>query len=128
MATAHVATDDAPLVHKSFAPPGRLPPGSGAVVAASGSTWPPETPVERLLDDVSDIWVPALVLAHRPDGGYDIRYCDERHTEEKNVQPFELRLRQAAGGENSDAAAAAHAGSGGGAAADHAVATADGAK
>mmetsp|Transcript_105994 Transcript_105994/g.304609 ORF Transcript_105994/g.304609 Transcript_105994/m.304609 type:complete len:95 (+) Transcript_105994:105-389(+) len=78
----------------AFSPPGRVPADSGAAAAAVGTEWPPETPVERLLDDVSDIWAPARVVAYKPGGSYDIQYCDGDQKIEKDVGPYELRLRR----------------------------------
>eukprot|EP00413_Alexandrium_margalefii_P043800 CAMPEP_0204588686 /NCGR_PEP_ID=MMETSP0661-20131031/48757_1 /ASSEMBLY_ACC=CAM_ASM_000606 /TAXON_ID=109239 /ORGANISM="Alexandrium margalefi, Strain AMGDE01CS-322" /LENGTH=91 /DNA_ID=CAMNT_0051598517 /DNA_START=50 /DNA_END=325 /DNA_ORIENTATION=+ len=90
-----------------FSPPNRVDENSGAAAAASGTTWPAMTRVERILDDVSDIWTPAVVICHKPGGGYDIEYMDQ--SVERDVNPYELRLRreQPADGEPEPAAPAA---------------------
>lgn len=48
--------------------------------------------VERLLDDVSDIWSGAVVLAVHPGGLYDVKYVDD-HTVERSIEAVELRTR-----------------------------------
>mmetsp|Transcript_73511 Transcript_73511/g.215647 ORF Transcript_73511/g.215647 Transcript_73511/m.215647 type:complete len:104 (+) Transcript_73511:80-391(+) len=75
-----------------FAPPNRVDENSGAAAAASGTAWPASTLVERILDDVSDIWTPAVVICHKPGGAYDIEYLDR--SVERDVNPYELRLRR----------------------------------
>eukprot|EP00405_Crypthecodinium_cohnii_P001753 CAMPEP_0194748976 /NCGR_PEP_ID=MMETSP0323_2-20130528/3167_1 /TAXON_ID=2866 ORGANISM="Crypthecodinium cohnii, Strain Seligo" /NCGR_SAMPLE_ID=MMETSP0323_2 /ASSEMBLY_ACC=CAM_ASM_000346 /LENGTH=90 /DNA_ID=CAMNT_0039663705 /DNA_START=123 /DNA_END=395 /DNA_ORIENTATION=- len=62
-------------------------------MAASGRSWPPSTAVDRLLDDVSDIWAAAVVVARKPHGRYDIQYTDATGNIERDVEFSELRLR-----------------------------------
>eukprot|EP00928_Gymnodinium_smaydae_P006674 TRINITY_DN12378_c0_g1_i1.p1 TRINITY_DN12378_c0_g1~~TRINITY_DN12378_c0_g1_i1.p1 ORF type:complete len:236 (-),score=35.44 TRINITY_DN12378_c0_g1_i1:94-801(-) len=56
------------------------------------STWSVGSEVERLLDDVSDIWIAAVVEVVHASGSYDIRYVDDGIVEE-NVEVDELRSR-----------------------------------
>lgn len=48
--------------------------------------------VERLLDDVSDIWSGGVILAAHPGGLYDVKYVDD-HTVERSIEAMELRVR-----------------------------------
>jgi len=48
--------------------------------------------VERLLDDVSDIWSGAVILIAHPGDLYDVEYVDD-HTVERNIEAVELRAR-----------------------------------
>eukprot|EP00747_Dinoflagellata_sp_TGD_P083288 gnl/TRDRNA2_/TRDRNA2_162045_c0_seq5.p1 gnl/TRDRNA2_/TRDRNA2_162045_c0~~gnl/TRDRNA2_/TRDRNA2_162045_c0_seq5.p1 ORF type:complete len:194 (+),score=22.24 gnl/TRDRNA2_/TRDRNA2_162045_c0_seq5:43-624(+) len=60
--------------------------------ATQASRWQAGDPVERLLDDVSDIWVGAVVLAVRGPELYDIQFADDGSLE-RNVEGSELRVR-----------------------------------
>mmetsp|Transcript_34137 Transcript_34137/g.98286 ORF Transcript_34137/g.98286 Transcript_34137/m.98286 type:complete len:227 (+) Transcript_34137:104-784(+) len=59
---------------------------------ADGALWPPGAMVERLLDDISDIWAGATVLAAYEGGLYDVQYADDQ-TVELGVEASELRRR-----------------------------------
>uniref|UniRef100_A0A7S4QB95 Uncharacterized protein n=1 Tax=Alexandrium monilatum TaxID=311494 RepID=A0A7S4QB95_9DINO len=54
--------------------------------------WAPGSLVERLLDDVSDIWVGAVVLAAHQGDIYDVEYPDDGSVE-RAVEGHELRRR-----------------------------------
>jgi len=56
--------------------------------------WPVGALVERLLDDISDIWVGAEVLRCNDDGLYDVTYSDNGSVERK-VDGSEIRARKA---------------------------------
>lgn len=56
--------------------------------------WAPGSAVERLLDDVSDIWVGAVVISRHAVGDlYDIEYVDDA-SREYEVESHELRPRK----------------------------------
>lgn len=54
--------------------------------------WKPGALVERLLDDVSDIWAGATVIASHEGDLYDVKYADDQAIEH-NVEASELRRR-----------------------------------
>mmetsp|Transcript_67458 Transcript_67458/g.208701 ORF Transcript_67458/g.208701 Transcript_67458/m.208701 type:complete len:249 (+) Transcript_67458:87-833(+) len=54
--------------------------------------WAPGALVERLLDDISDIWAGATVLAAREGDLYDVQYADDQAVE-RGVEACELRAR-----------------------------------
>jgi len=54
--------------------------------------WAPGSLVERLLDDISDIWVGAVVVAAREGGLYDVEYPDDG-SRERDGDGHELRPR-----------------------------------
>lgn len=56
------------------------------------SRWPVNAQVERLLDDVSDIWIGAIITVAYPGDVYDITYIDDG-TLETDVDGCELRGR-----------------------------------
>eukprot|EP00931_Biecheleriopsis_adriatica_P035303 TRINITY_DN20314_c0_g1_i2.p1 TRINITY_DN20314_c0_g1~~TRINITY_DN20314_c0_g1_i2.p1 ORF type:complete len:309 (-),score=49.07 TRINITY_DN20314_c0_g1_i2:12-938(-) len=61
--------------------------------SASDERWPVGAAVERLMDDVSDIWLGAVVEAVHTDDTYDVIYVDDG-TLEKGVETAELRRRR----------------------------------
>lgn len=71
-----------------------LDPAEALVSEASGPpAWPLGAAVERLLDDVSDIWLGAVVVRAHRGCAYDIVYVDDGALEE-NVEAAELRCRR----------------------------------
>lgn len=56
--------------------------------------WTVGEPVERLLDDISDIWAGAVIAAVQIAGSYDISYVDDGSVE-LGVEGCELRPRKA---------------------------------
>lgn len=79
-----------------FEPPGRsIQHYSSEIASAASATlfWPVGTVVQRLLDDMSDIWACAVVLAAFADDIYDVQYLDDGLVE-RGVCGKELRLRQ----------------------------------
>mmetsp|Transcript_61564 Transcript_61564/g.178554 ORF Transcript_61564/g.178554 Transcript_61564/m.178554 type:complete len:278 (-) Transcript_61564:61-894(-) len=84
-----------------YADDGRVEPGVDAaevrslVAGAAGPVfrWQVGELVERLLDDVSDIWAAAVVCNIYEGGLYDIRYTDDGRLEE-GVDAAELRARR----------------------------------
>lgn len=81
----------APPGQLAFAPPPRCAPVAGA--PPSAAIWAKGAPVERLLDDVSDIWIGAVIQATCGDGIYDVQYLDDNSVEQ-GVQADELRTRR----------------------------------
>uniref|UniRef100_A0A6T0XTJ1 Uncharacterized protein n=1 Tax=Alexandrium monilatum TaxID=311494 RepID=A0A6T0XTJ1_9DINO len=85
-----------------FRPPARSPPGAETDEDAPlpghracelrPPRWAPGSLVERLLDDVSDIWAGATVLAAREGDLYDVQYADDQAVEH-DVEGCELRKR-----------------------------------
>lgn len=74
-------------------------PGDGIVPTLTPQVgeWIPGDLVERLLDDVSDIWTGAVVREARLEVGlYDIEFCDD-HRLEHGVEACELRGRKMSG-------------------------------
>lgn len=63
------------------------------VPAAAAPTWRPGDLVERLLDDVSDIWAGAMVMGSSAGGLFSVRYEDNGSVEEE-VEGQELRTRK----------------------------------
>merc|ERR1712100_394151 len=69
------------------------PPGTRASVEEQAPSWAAGDPVERLLDDISDIWAGAVVLHVRGEGLFDISYADDGSVE-CGVEGSELRPRK----------------------------------
>jgi hypothetical protein len=70
------------------------PLGHDPIAYGTSTLWSPGDPVERLLDDISDIWAGAVVvLVHKQSHHYDISYADDG-TIECGVEESELRPRQ----------------------------------
>lgn len=85
------AIKEAPLVASSPKSPCETPSTAAPVSPSRYSqTWPPGSKVERLLDDVSDIWTRATVLASHDGDLYDLEYLDDG-TVECAVEGDELR-------------------------------------
>eukprot|EP00929_Paragymnodinium_shiwhaense_P025893 TRINITY_DN15549_c0_g1_i3.p1 TRINITY_DN15549_c0_g1~~TRINITY_DN15549_c0_g1_i3.p1 ORF type:complete len:357 (+),score=98.49 TRINITY_DN15549_c0_g1_i3:102-1172(+) len=66
---------------------------AGARVVSKRRSWLPGEEVERLLDDITDIWLGAEIVSVRDDGMYDIKYVDNGSVETA-VEECELRRRK----------------------------------